>query len=56
MKAKATRRRMGSCFAQIINGYILGYKISGYKISGLIKEEKIKGPKGSELNAANLRR
>lgn len=40
MKAKATRRRMVSCFAQIINRYILGYKISG-----LIKEEKIKARK-----------
>lgn len=40
MKAKATRRRMVSCFAQIINGYVLGHKISG-----LIKEEKIKARK-----------
>ena len=37
MKTKATRRRMISCFAQIINGYVLGYKIPE-----LVKNEKIK--------------
>ena len=27
MSIKATRRRMISCYAQIINDYVLGYKI-----------------------------
>ena len=27
MKPGATRKRIMSCFAQIINGYVLGYKI-----------------------------
>ena len=42
MKTKATRRRMISCFAQIINGYVLGYKISE-----LVRNEKIKTRKFS---------
>ncbi len=37
MKPKATRRRMISCFAQIINGYVLGYRIPE-----LVKDETIK--------------
>ena len=37
MNIKATRRRMISCFAQIINDYVLGYKIPE-----LVKHEKIK--------------
>ena len=37
MKTKATRRRMTSCFAQIINEHVLGYKIPV-----LVKNEKIK--------------
>lgn len=27
MKPSATRKRIMSCFAQIINGYVLGYKV-----------------------------
>ena len=42
MKTKATRRRMISCFAQIINEYVLGYKIPE-----LVKDEKIKARKFS---------
>ena len=42
MKTKATRRRMISCFAQIINGYVLGYKIPE-----LVRNEKIKTRKFS---------
>ena len=42
MKTKATRRRMISCFAQIINEYVLGYKIPE-----LVKNEKIKARKFS---------
>ena len=37
MKTKAARRRMTSCFAQIINEHVLGYKIPV-----LVKNEKIK--------------
>ena len=37
MGIKATRRRMISCYAQIINDYVLGYKIPE-----LVKHEKIK--------------
>ena len=47
MKTKATRRRMISCFAQIINGYVLGYRIPE-----LAKREKIKARKlsyGSQM-------
>ena len=40
MNAKATRKRMISCFAQIINDYVLGYKIPE-----LVKNEKIKARK-----------
>jgi hypothetical protein len=40
MKSKTTRKRMISCFAQIINGYVLGYKIPE-----LVKHEKIKARK-----------
>ena len=36
-KPKATRRRMISCFAQIINQYVPGYKIEEFA-----KEEKLK--------------
>ena len=42
MKTKATRCRMISCFAQIINEYVLGYKIPK-----LVKNEKIKARKFS---------
>ena len=42
MKTKAIRRRMISCFAQIINEYVLGYKIPE-----LVKNEKIKARKFS---------
>ena len=35
MNAKATRKRMVSCFAQIIHDYVLGYKIPE-----LVKNEK----------------
>ena len=42
MKTKATRRRKISCFAQIINEYVLGYKIPE-----LVKDEKIKARKFS---------
>ena len=38
MSIKATRRTMISCYAQIINDYVLGYKIPE-----LVKHEKIKG-------------
>ena len=38
MGIKATRRRMVSCYAQIINDYVLGYKIPE-----LVKHEKIMG-------------
>ncbi len=47
MKVKATRRRMISCFAQIITGYVLGYRIPE-----LAKREKIKARKlsyGSQM-------
>ena len=37
MNIKVTRRRMLSCYAQIINDYVLGYKIPE-----LVKHEKIK--------------
>ena len=37
MNIKATRRTMISCYAQIINDYVLGYKIPE-----LVKHEKIK--------------
>ena len=37
MSIKATRRTMISCYAQIINDYVLGYKIPE-----LVKHEKIK--------------
>ena len=37
MSIKATRRAMISCYAQIINDYVLGYKIPE-----LVKHEKIK--------------
>ena len=37
MKTKATRRRVISCFVQIINEHVLGYKIPV-----LVKNEKIK--------------
>ena len=40
MNIKATRKRMISCFAQIINDYVLGYKIPE-----LVKNEKIKARK-----------
>ena len=40
MSIKATRRRMISCCAQIINDYVLGYKIPE-----LVKHEKIKARK-----------
>mgnify|MGYP006969207026 CR=1 FL=1 len=40
MNIKATRRRMISCFAQIINDYVLGYKIPE-----LVRHEKIKARK-----------
>ena len=40
MSIKATRRRMISCYAQIINDYVLGYKIPE-----LVKHEKIKARK-----------
>ena len=40
MNTKATRRRMISCYAQIINGYV-----QGYKIPELVKHEKIKARK-----------
>ena len=40
MNIKATRRRMISCFAQIINDYV-----QGYKIPELVKHEKIKARK-----------
>ena len=40
MSIKATRRRMISCYAQIINGYV-----QGYKIPELVKHEKIKARK-----------
>lgn len=40
MNAKATRRRMISCYAQIINDHVLGYKIPE-----LVKNEKIKARK-----------
>ena len=40
MSIKATRRTMISCYAQIINDYVLGYKIPE-----LVKHEKIKARK-----------
>ena len=40
MSIKATRRTMISCYAQIINNYVLGYKIPE-----LVKHEKIKARK-----------
>lgn len=40
MKPTATRKRMISCFAQIIKGYVLGNKIGS-----LVKDEKIKARK-----------
>ena len=40
MSIKATRRTMISCYAQIINDYVLGYKITE-----LVKHEKIKARK-----------
>lgn len=40
MKPTATRKRMISCFAQIIKGYVLGHKIAS-----LVKDEKIKARK-----------
>ena len=40
MSIKATRRTTISCYAQIINDYVLGYKIPE-----LVKHEKIKAQK-----------
>ena len=40
MSIKATRRTMISCYAQIINDYVLGYKIPE-----LVKHEKTKARK-----------
>ena len=40
MSIKAIRRTMISCYAQIINDYVLGYKIPE-----LVKHEKIKARK-----------
>ena len=50
MNIKATRRRMISCFAQIINDYVLGYKIPE-----LVRHEKIKAKHKGKLSRFKLR-
>ena len=48
-KTKAIRKRIISCFAQIINS-----QVPGYKIAGLIKDEKIKARKFSYESQIHL--
>ena len=50
MNIKATRKRMISCFAQIINDYVLGYKIPE-----LVRHEKIKAKHKGKLSRFKLR-
>ena len=40
MSIKATRRTMISCYAQIINDYVLGYKITCLSILLIISNQK----------------